>query len=372
MRRARAAILKEIASSPEFDDDDMQGILDGGHNLLAIALFILKTALGEEAEKTLKPVKRWNDLVEVWRQNRSSVDEVKQSLSFLTPVEIIYPQETDGGASTFDDAILEVAQARNNNAQLTEETKANKAGYFKDLRESLDPQLVNLIEWKSNDGGKIKVRDLIALAWIPLSVIEDRLPLKKKFKPSDIYSSKAVCVSRFNELMENDGISIKAKGDIRELQDSGVKSALGMLRDLPRIFDLLYKQFPSAYNKVSPRFGGMSNVRIFEPNKTKSKDPKYLRTPERSKFYRLECEYEFPDAFILPLMWALRSLMEERDGKVIWRTDPEKFLNKNLDEVMTIYYSLIHMAGYDPQKVGKASGSYQLMAEAFKTRLPSK
>ena len=29
------------------------------------------------------------------------------------------------------------------------------------------------IEWKTNDGGEIKVQDLIALAWIPLNLVED-------------------------------------------------------------------------------------------------------------------------------------------------------------------------------------------------------
>jgi hypothetical protein len=353
----------------KFDDEDIEGILDGGHNLLAIALHMLRKALGDEGVKLLRSIKRWEMVPEVWSNNRNKIGELKETLDFLTPLEIIYPQEGAEGRDDFEDAVLDVARARNNNAQLTEETKANKAGFYDAIRNSIDPKLVDEIEWKTNDGGRVKVRDLVALSWIPLSKIEEEIPGKDEFTPVAMYRNKGACVSAYNTLMGSDEISQRAKGDIRELKHKGVKSAIAMLKDIPRLFDLIYSEFPEAYNHASPGFGRVSSVRIWDPTKADSSDPKYLSHETYTKFYRAECRYDFPDGFIMPIVWALGELMEYKDGKVAWKTDPSRFIRKYLPKTLDVYFGMIQMANYDPQKVGKTLACYHLVANDFKSRL---
>jgi hypothetical protein len=352
-----------------FDDEDIEGVLDGGHNLLAIALYILRKALGEDADRALKGLKRWEMVPDLWKSNRDAIEAVKPKLDFLTPIEVIYPQGSASGRDDFEDAVLDVARARNNNAELTEETKANKAGFYDAIRESIDPELVDQIEWKTNDGGRIKVRELVALSWIALSRIEEEIPGKDEFSPVAMYRNKGACVAAYNTLMGSDEISQRAKGEIRELRNKAVKSAIGMLRDIPRLFDLVYTEFPEAYNEASPGFGRVSSVRIWEPAKAESSDPKYLSHPAHTKFYRHECKYDFPDGFVMPLVWALGELMEYKDGRIGWKVDPSRFIKKNLAKTLKVYYGMIQMANYDPQKVGKTGACYYLAANDFKSRL---
>jgi hypothetical protein len=355
-----------------FDDEDIEGILDGGHNLLAIALHILRVALGaERAKVVLRGVKRWEQVPAIWRAHRNQINEIKDELNFFTPVEVIYPQDGPEGRDEFEDAVLDVARARNNNAELTEETKANKAGFYDAMRNSIDDKLINEIEWKTNDGGRIKVRDLVALSWIPLSKIDEDLPGKEDFSPVSMYRNKGACVSCYNKLMESDEISKKSKGDIRELTHRGVKSALGLMKDIPRLFDLIYSEFPDAYNEASPGFGRISSVRIWDPSKAKSGDPKYLPQPSKAKFYGTECKFDFPEGFVMPVVWALSALMEYKEGKVQWKHghDPAKFIKRNLRKTLQVYHGMIHMGGYDPQKVGKTLACYHLVANDFKSRL---
>lgn len=352
-----------------FDDDDIEGVLDGGHNLLAIALYILRKALGEDADRALKGLKRWEMVPDLWKSNRDAIEAVKPKLDFLTPIEVIYPQGSASGRDDFEDAVLDVARARNNNAELTEETKANKAGFYDAIRDSIDQELVEQVEWKTNDGGRIKVRELVALSWIPLSRIEEEIPGKNEFIPVAMYRNKGLCVAAYNTLMGSDEISQRAKGEIRELKNKAVKSAIAMLRDIPSLFDLIYTEFPEAYNEASPGFGRVSSVRIWEPTKAESSDPKYLSHPARTKFYRHECKYDFPDGFIMPLVWALGELMEYKDGRVGWKVDPIRFIRKNLPKTLKVYYGMIQMANYDPQKVGKTGACYYLAANDFKSRL---
>ena len=355
-----------------FGDDDIEGILDGGHNMLAIAVHIISKALGEQdARRALKGARRWDDVISVWKKHRDSIESIRKELSFLVPVEIIYPQGTAEGRDVYESAVLEIAQARNNNAQLTEETKANKAGFYDAIKGYIDPDLENEIEWKSNDGGRIKVRDLVALAWIPLSAIGDieGIPELSGFSPTSIYRSKGQCVTSFNALMKNDLVSAKAKGDIRELEHPVIRSALQMMRDIPALYDHVYERFPEAYNNVSPGFGRISSVRIFEPGRASSKDSKYLSNPARTKFYRHEVKFDFPDGFIMPIVWGLRELIHLENGALSWRTDPKKFIDKNLSRFLEVYHGFIQMAAYDPQKVGKSASSYQLACNDFRGRL---
>jgi len=352
-----------------FDDEDIEGVLDGGHNLLAIALHILRRAIGEDADKALKGLKRWEMIPDVWKSNRDAIEKVKSKLDFLTPLEVIFPQGSASGRDDFESAVLDVARARNNNAELTEETKANKAGFYDAIRQSIDRELVEQIEWKTNDGGRIKVRELVALSWIALSRIEPKVPGKDEFSPVAMYRNKGACVAAYNTLMASDDISERAKGEIRELKDKAVKSAIAMLKDIPALFDLIYEEFPEAYNEASPGFGRVSSVRIWDPTKAESSDPKYLSHAARTKFYRRECKYDFPDGFIMPLVWALGELMEYKDGRVTWRVDPARFIKKNLAKTLKVYYGMIQMANYDPQKVGKTSACYYLAANDFGSRL---
>ncbi len=356
-----------------FEDEDIEGILDGGHNLLAIALHILRLALGADGEKALRKIRRWEDVIDVWAANLNTIEQMK-GLPFFTPVEVVYPQKGAKGRDDFQDAILAVARARNNNAELTEETKANKSGYYEAIREALDPKLVDEIEWKTNDGGRIKVRDLVALSWVALSKLKEngeKLPGVEDFDPVTIYNSKGSCVAALNELMESDKVSLKSKGEMRQLTHEGVKSAFSLMKDLPRLYDLIYTEFPEAYNHASAGFGRIESVYIWDQTKAKSNDPKYLRRAPRTKFYRSECKYDFPDGFIMPLVWSLSELMTYKGGRVAWKSNlnPERFIRDNLARTLQVYYGMINLAGYDPQKVGKTSSIYTLAANDFQSRL---
>jgi hypothetical protein len=358
-----------------FQDEDVQGILDGGHNLLAIALHIIREALGkEESDKVLKKAKRWDDVAVIWAQNLDKINGTKSKLNFLVPVEVVYPHVSAQGEEEFFNAILAVAKARNNNAELTEETKANKAGYYDALRGFLDPKLTDQIEWKTNDGGRIKVRDMVALSWVALSKLKgngEDLPGVEEFDPVSIYNSKGSCVAALNDLMESDKVTAKSKGEIRELIHPGVKSALSLMREIPRLYDLIYTEFPGAYSSASPGgFGKIGSVYMWNPAKKNSKESKFLRKPPHTKFYQTQCDYDYPDGFIVPLVWALSELMEYKHGKVSWRvTSPERFVRQNLPETLKVYQGMISLADYDPQKVGKTSSIYTLAANEFRTRV---
>jgi hypothetical protein len=352
-----------------FENPKIEGILDGGHNMLAIGTYVLSKALGDE--KLTKKIKRWTDLKEAWVANRSEIaalrklegeDPASGPLEFLVPVEVLVPAdiENDDVVDEFNSSLLDICAARNNNVELTLETKANKKGFYEYLRKSLQPTIANRVEWKTNDGGDVKVRDLIALAWIPLSVID--LPIEIKIPPQNIYGNKGDLARHFDTLMSNEAVSSVSDGDYtHELHNTAVHSALVITGQLPELYDKIYREFPAAYNgDREGRFGGLAVVKMADR----------MRSKPRTHFTDVEVDYAYPDGLIMPLVYGLKALMEkDAKGHVRWKEDPFRFLDEHLESIVKKYRVILDAFRADPQKVGKNEGSYDLVLDAFETEV---
>ena len=143
----------------------IEGILDGGHNTLAIGLYILGLAMEYHGEKLSSAAKTWDEFKALWTENRNMIEsyirdaqnrETNNLLDFLVPVELLVPRDDTDSACVFSftNNLLEVCEARNNNAELQLAAKANQKGYFDALQELMkahNPVIANKIEWKTKD-----------------------------------------------------------------------------------------------------------------------------------------------------------------------------------------------------------------------------
>jgi hypothetical protein len=353
-----------------FENVKIEGILDGGHNTLAIGLFILKQVI--EDQRALKRIKTWPDFKSAWVLHREQIAALKTEnttgasgpLEFMVPIEVLIPSdpEDDFSLNRFNASLLEIGAARNNNVELTLETKANKKGFYDELRKMLPTEIASRVEWKTNDGGEVKVRDLVALSWIPMSVID--LPDSVSApSPSKIYQSKGECAKVFDTLMSDTTVSKPTGGEYtHELHSTTVGSALAIAAQLPSLYDQIYTEFPDAYNDGGAgRFGRLGSVKL-------AKD---MRTKPVSPFTKRPVNYSYPDGFIMPLVYGLKALMTRTDdGCVKWVvSDPKRFIQDNLVTIVRKYRVIIEAFAGDPQKIGKNEGSYSLAYDAFETEL---
>jgi hypothetical protein len=353
-----------------FENTKIEGILDGGHNMLALGTHILIHALGDEAIK--RKIRRWPDFKELWHEYRDEVEELRQTkpdddeydenaLDFLVPIEVLVPadMDSDEAIAAFNSSLLSICSARNNNVQLTLETKANKKGFYEDLRVGLPESIVERVEWKTNDGGEIKARDLIALAWIPLSTLN--LPYIPELVPQNIYRNKGECAKLFDELMSDDRVSQPTDGEYtRKVHNARISSALKLAGKLPVLYDKIYRDFPEAYNANGGKFGKISVVKMAAD----------MRTQPTSYFTNQPVDFSYPDGLIMPLVYGLRALMQvDDDGLVKFEQDPSKFLDEHLPQIIKKYRVILDALRFDPQKIGKNEGSYDLVLDAYKTEL---
>ena len=237
-----------------FEDPDVEGILDGGHNMLAIGLHMLKQVM-EEPE--WKRIKSWDDMKTAWEEYKDDVEGIKDSFNFDVAVELLVPSgSTPDDVDAFIMPLLEVCEARNNNAQLPIEAKSNKQGFYDAIKEAVPPDFAARVEWKPNswededEKRPVKVADLVALAWIPLNALNEAnaLPADISVSPQNTYRNKGECSVRFEELMGLDAVTRELQGPRRELHQAGVASAFKLLADLPQLYDQIYEEFPDAYN----------------------------------------------------------------------------------------------------------------------------
>ncbi len=358
-----------------FTDKKTEGILDGGHNTLAIGAYILgQAALAAGASvPTRRSIAIWEKFKEEWESRREQLDayqlylrteEGKKSLSdrqisildFKIPVELLVPARIDDElcVDSFKRSLLSICDARNNNVQLTDDTKANQEGLFDAMRnlfQERDPEFEAQISWKTNDGGRIRSRDLAALAWIPLSKTTYVIGNDKIVEapaPTQIYSGKARCLDKYIDLMRDGRITSEVGATQRELKDTQVLSALKLTTDIPRLFDLIYQMVPSNYKG---NFGNISAVRRMGNNSGVYKTP----------FYELPADRPVPDGFVYPLVNSLRALIEldEETQELYWGTDPFEFIKTpEFGNAITLFSGVIQQSDYDPQKVGKGAMSY--------------
>lgn len=360
-----------------FGDPGSEGILDGGHNMLAIGLHMLSQVADE---REISRISLWDDMKTLWDQCRSELEEVKELFDFLVPVELLVPSDPEDTSAVqkFEMSVLDICAARNNNAQLTQETKSNKLGFYDEIRERLDPGIAARVEWKSNEwesseSRPIKVRDLLALAWIPLNKANEAglLPLDISVTPQNIYRNKGECSKQFDKLMLDRGVSVPTDGPTHELRNETVASCFDILADLPRLYDQIYKDFPDAYNSNNYRFGASTIVKMYDPSRRESAKDKssFVVTQPTTHFLNIPVSYRYPDGLIMPLVYGLKGLMVINDRKVVWATDPSEFLTQYLGDIAGAYRLVLDMARFDPQKLSKNQASHEFAVGEFEKSL---
>ncbi|WP_202356391.1 hypothetical protein [Mesorhizobium sp. 113-3-3] len=360
-----------------FNDPASEGVLDGGHNMLAIGIHMLSAVL---EEREIAKISLWEDMKDLWEEYRAELDAVKDQFDFLVPVEIIVPSDVSDQhiVQQFEMSVLDICAARNNNAQLTQETKSNKLGFYTEIRERLDPDVAAQVEWKSNEwesgeGKPIKVRDLLALAWIPLNKANEEhlLPLDISVTPQNIYRNKGECSKQFDRLMSNPAVSAPVDGPTHELTNDVVKSCFDILADLPELYDIIYAQFPDAYNSNNYRFGSNNIVKMYDPGKRETAKDKsgFLLTQPTTHYLGMPVYYRYPDGLIMPLVYGLKGIMEAKDGRIVWATDPFKFIDRHLKDIAGAYRLVLDMARFDPQKLAKNQASHEFAVGEFEKAL---
>ena len=378
-----------------FKKQSGDGLLDGGHTLLAVGMHILELIAEREGLKPFK-VKDWPTFVEAWEKHQGSAEKAVNQLKFFIPIEVIVPNSNSKEAlKNFRNEIFDICSARNSSKQLSVYTQANQRGIYDGIRECIDPIVSENVVWRENAGGVIPAHSVVSLAWIPINLLlaegalspkSGNLPLPKPIHKAVLYSGKGMFLKRTNQLTdsllgnwrEEEGGDVNVR---RPLTNAHVHNAFGILRDLLRLHDLIYLAFPAAYNKGGKRFGTVRDVErsgygaeisekraqgwatpFYRIPSCDFKDPfDVLDKHLKGKEYPLpKGRFRYPEAYIIPLTYGLQRLMEIDDHKqVVWKVkNPVLFLKKNFDEIVNGYSEGAFIGDQNPNDFGKDLSNY--------------
>ena len=374
-----------------FNDPQVEGILDGGHNALALGLHFLREHL---SERDFNRIKYWDEMKSSWQNHRKAIESCKAKYKFFVPVELLVPADPqDYDEGSFLMPLLDICAARNNNAALTQEAKSEKRGFYDEMRVQMPEAFARRVEWRPNtweddaEDRPIKVRDLVAQSWIPLNLLNTSggLPLDISVTPQNIYRNKGECSQKFETLMLHPAVTRREDEGRHVLIHEGVKSALRIVADLPKLFDDLYRLFPEAYNNRESderrRFGSNGVVQIYDPKKraelkSQGKDASsYIAIQPVTPFFREAISYRYPDGLIAPLLYGLQGIMEVKKGKVGWAVkDPRDFVANNLTRVAKAYRLVLDLGkagdgSWDPQKIAKNPTAHEFAVKEFRSAL---
>jgi hypothetical protein len=367
-----------------FEKEFVDGVLDGGHNLFAIGLFVLSQVVGE---KETKRIRTWEQLDQVWAAHRKEIEGLEFDPEDMVSVELLYPGSNDeADQEAFDRAAFDISQARNANTEVKTEAFQNKLGFYDVLKDALPAELSQRVEWKpgvveQHEAKPISVRDIVALAWIPLNFANENklLPIDISVLPQNIYRNKGECSEKFKTLMEHKEVTEPIggqAGQARQLKHPTIESCLQITGDLPRLYDLIYEKFPRLYNDGTHRFGRRNVVKMYDPEKLKQlkaedKDASgYTGIRPLTPFFQRcskDMKWKYPDALIIPFVTGLSALMKVEDGRVVWAVDDiDKAVLEKLEKAAPLFDGQLDAYDWDPQRLAKSPSSHKQAASYYR------
>ena len=197
---------------------------------------------------------------------------------------------------------------------------------------------ISRIFFKENDSGDIDVADLLAI----LNMFNiDRYKGMTTF-PINSYSSKKKCIDLY----------INDHKEYAESPENPYVKMVSIMPDIFKLYDAIETNMNKFYRQKNPvgRYGATKGVQM--PNSGQT---------FYSKFLENEMDVSSPNGFIYPILGAFRALVEEKDGKYMWKIDPFKMLEKAGADLVESTVSMSRSLGNNPQSVGKDANIWKTL-----------
>ncbi len=283
-------------------DENLHGLLDGGHTYEVIKEYIKQT-------------------------ERSELSLDRQAYVRLELMEGLKAEE-----------IRDVVEARNTSNQVKDQSLLNLQGKFDDIKQAIEHQpyatQVAYSEYEileGSDGSKpkpIDIRDIVAIL-----TAFDRDHFTENAHPIVAYSSKANCLNRFESHVDS------------------YRKIYPLTPDLLKLWDTIHQDLPDWYRIArmnqgqGSRFGRITGVSTLKGKAT----PLY--------FLGSDSSYAIPTAFKYPILAAMRAFLEECNGQYVWGKglNPFEVLANGLGEQLADALLSYALDLQNPNKLGKTS-----------------
>ena len=249
-------------------DDEIHGLLDGGH--------------------TYKSIKEYNKLLEDLdnKENISDIPDVK--------IELIE------GDLLSDDERVDTVKARNFSTQVKDDSLANLKDYFGKIQKEIENEkYAECISYKENDLTEENNKKPIPVSEI-LSYMKcfDIEKFDRQEQPIEAYSGKGTILKRFANSPE---------------EREKIEKLIPRLRKILEIRDKIYYNLHDFYDG---HLGRAPGVMVANSNAEGARK----RKPTKLYFLDKESDYRIPSGYIYPFLASFRANLDE---KMEWKVDPD-------------------------------------------------
>ncbi len=291
---------KEGVLSLEMADQELHGLLDGGHTFEVLCDFL----------------------------DGLPAEDVEEA-NILLKLEII-----EGVVER--DAVVNIVAARNTSAQVKEQSLENLRGSFDRIKEVLkDTPYLKHISFKETefdeegDKKEIDIRDILSYL-----ICFDVEGYSGDSHPVFTYSQKSEVVEYFKRNKDR------------------LNKYIDLLPVILELHDKIHLTMPDAYNsKTGGSFGKLTGV-VWTKNKKRMQD---VELP----FIQQTSEYKIPSGFIYPALAAFRSDVKVNGGKTTWKIDPAKILPELIEDIAE-QVGKQSQEFRNPNKLGKNQATWSL------------
>ena len=325
-----------------FDQDQLQGVVNGGHTYGTLLHVVHDNAVYAEG-MTLKAVLAKKDkatdnanLAPLLEHDEKLAERIARARELaMVQVEFVAPVSDP-------DLLHDIARARNLSQSVDQTALQNLAGKYEHMKKVLieapapfGPTFVDRVVWKTNqevpDGStEVPVKTLIHL----LALMNIRLYKPNVKVANEVYVRSGVIVREFGE----------AEGPDSEFYDR----LADLLPDFIKLYDHIYGALPETQHSF-PWADGKPPATDRKRRKTAFSTPLLART----------CSSKVSGAFIWPVFSAFRLLLEENSsGGLRFKTDPIALFEEKKGELSATIQNTFENQGRVVQQVGKAADAW--------------
>lgn len=296
----------------EMEDPSLHGIVDGGHTYTAI-----------------KEARNENTHGYVAMHIMTGIDDLRE--------------------------VVDIVDARNRSRSAQAQSLDNLVGVYKPIKEALAgfpyADKISYSEYEVGDDKKrkpISIREI--LSYIYAVNPEDH---KGSDHPIAAYSAKGAVVDYFSPPPAG---ADKSDAGGKGYSDKVIEKAAPLLPSILSFVDFLYKEVPDAYNGQTPedrgRFGALSTMGV-------------KKREVQLDFGGGSADYDYPDAFLYPVLAAFRKKIVVKKGKWEWDGgNPEAMWIACKEGVGDRLRQLVDKED-SPNRLGKSRLTWSFIADAI-------
>jgi hypothetical protein len=324
-----------------FDQDQLQGLVNGGHTYGTLLHVIhdnpmyaeglpLKTVLAKKDKAADNP-----ELAPLLEDEEKLADRIAKARDYaMVQLELVAPVPDS-------DLLAQIARARNLSQSVDQTALQNLAGKYELIKKVLGEapapfgqQFVGRVIWKTNQEpteGSVEVPVKILIHLLALMNTRRYLPGSKA--ANEVYVRSGVVIREFGE----------AEGEDSAFYDKLTE----LLPDFIRLYDHIYKGLPET-NPSFPWADGKPPT-----------DRKRRRTAFTTPLLARTCNSKVSGAFIWPVFAAFRLLLEQDvSGTLRFKADPIELFEEKKTELSSTIRTAFENQGRVVNQVGKTEAAW--------------